>query len=153
MIGLSSMTKFMRSVRGRKLSHTIPGAVVFGVAAWQSYWHTVEVATRYGEATSAYVMPLSVDGLMVVAARYITHARSRTGRVLSFAGFILGVAATVGANVMAADPNPISRVVAVWPALAMTITAGMLHWGELAPKAKPRVRRAVPTKLRSVKSA
>lgn len=148
------MIKFFRSARGRKLSHMVPATVVFGVAAWQSYWHIVEVATRYGEATSAYVMPLSVDGLMVVAARYITHARTRSGRTLSLMAFAGGVVATIAANVMAADPYLVARGIAVWPALAMVCTAGMLHWGELAPKPRARVRRpANVTPIKARKSA
>ncbi|MFD6681343.1 DUF2637 domain-containing protein [Micromonospora parva] len=44
-------------------------AVIAGIAAWVSYWHMVGVATRYGEAdSSAYLLPFSVDGLIVVAS-------------------------------------------------------------------------------------
>ncbi|WP_157180441.1 DUF2637 domain-containing protein, partial [Protofrankia coriariae] len=44
-------------------------AVISGIAAWVSYWHMVEVCSRYGEtATSAHLIPFSVDGLVVVAS-------------------------------------------------------------------------------------
>lgn len=44
-------------------------AVIAGIAAWVSYWHMVGVAIRYGEAdSSAYLLPFSVDGLIVVAS-------------------------------------------------------------------------------------
>ena len=44
-------------------------AMVAGIAAWVSYWHMVSVADRYGEAaTSAHLIPLSVDGLVIVAS-------------------------------------------------------------------------------------
>ncbi|WP_420118265.1 DUF2637 domain-containing protein [Micromonospora sp.] len=44
-------------------------AVIAGIAAWVSYWHMVGVAVRYGEAdSSAYLLPFSVDGLIVVAS-------------------------------------------------------------------------------------
>lgn len=130
------MTKAQRA----KLSHTGPALVVFGVAAWQSYWHTVEVAMAHGESMSAYVMPLSVDGLMIVAARYITHARTRTGRYAALSGFVLGACATFAANLAAADPTVFARCVAAWPALAMTLTAVIMHWGERPVKARPRIR-------------
>lgn len=44
-------------------------AVIAGIAAWVSYWHMVDVAARYGETGAApYLLPLSVDGLIVVAS-------------------------------------------------------------------------------------
>nr|WP_203926368.1 DUF2637 domain-containing protein [Virgisporangium ochraceum] len=44
-------------------------AVIAGIAAWVSYWHMVGVAQRYGETDAApYLIPLSVDGLVVVAS-------------------------------------------------------------------------------------
>jgi hypothetical protein len=43
--------------------------VIAGIAAWVSYWHMAGVAQRYGEATgAAHLLPLSVDGLIVVAS-------------------------------------------------------------------------------------
>jgi hypothetical protein len=44
-------------------------ATVAGIAGWVSYWHMVDVATRYGETgTSPYLLPLTVDGVIVVAS-------------------------------------------------------------------------------------
>jgi len=44
-------------------------AVIAAIAAWVSYWHMAGVTARYGEsATSAHLMPLCVDGLIVVAS-------------------------------------------------------------------------------------
>lgn len=44
-------------------------AGIAGIAAWASYSHMVAVAARYGEATlTAHLIPLSVDGLVVVAS-------------------------------------------------------------------------------------
>ena len=44
-------------------------AVIAAIAAWVSYWHMAGVTARYGEsATSAHLMPLCVDGLVVVAS-------------------------------------------------------------------------------------
>jgi hypothetical protein len=43
--------------------------VIAAIAAWVSYWHMAGVTARYGEtSTSAHLMPLSVDGLIVVAS-------------------------------------------------------------------------------------
>jgi hypothetical protein len=47
----------------------IATAIIAGIAAWVSYWHMVGVAARYGEVgASPYLLPLSVDGLIVVAS-------------------------------------------------------------------------------------
>ena len=51
------------------VTRLIATAMIAGIAAWVSYWHMVGVATRYGEAdSSAYLLPFSVDGLIVVAS-------------------------------------------------------------------------------------
>lgn len=44
-------------------------AVLALIAAWVSYWHMAEVAITYGEtSTAAHLLPVSVDGLVVVAS-------------------------------------------------------------------------------------
>ena len=44
-------------------------ATIAGIAAWVSYWHMASVAARYGETGAApYLLPLSVDGLVIVAS-------------------------------------------------------------------------------------
>ncbi|MFI6068233.1 DUF2637 domain-containing protein [Micromonospora sp. NPDC051227] len=44
-------------------------ALIAGIAAWVSYWHMASVASEYGETGGAqYLLPLSVDGLVVVAS-------------------------------------------------------------------------------------
>ncbi|MEU8821783.1 DUF2637 domain-containing protein [Actinoplanes sp. NPDC048796] len=47
----------------------IATTVIAGIAAWVSYWHMVGVAVRYGETdASPYLIPVSVDGMIVVAS-------------------------------------------------------------------------------------
>jgi len=44
-------------------------AIIAGIAGWVSYWHMVAVAAKYGESgASPYLLPVSVDGLIVVAS-------------------------------------------------------------------------------------
>jgi hypothetical protein len=44
-------------------------AAIAGIAAWVSYWHMAAVAGRYGETgPSPFLLPFSVDGLIVVAS-------------------------------------------------------------------------------------
>lgn len=54
-------------------------ASIAGIAAWVSYWHMVAVAAKYGEqGVSAFLVPLSVDGLVVVASVSLVEL---TGRI------------------------------------------------------------------------
>jgi Protein of unknown function (DUF2637) len=52
---------------------------IAGIAAWVSYWHmTAAVAARYGETgTAAYLLPLSVDGLVLVASVCLVELAGR----------------------------------------------------------------------------
>lgn len=51
------------------VTRLIATAAIAGIAAWVSYWHMVGVAAKYGETNvSAHLLPLSVDGLIVVAS-------------------------------------------------------------------------------------
>jgi hypothetical protein len=58
-------------VNGKLLAaaRLVAAAAIAGIAAWVSYWHMAGVAARYGETgASPYLLPLSVDGLIVVAS-------------------------------------------------------------------------------------
>jgi peptidoglycan/LPS O-acetylase OafA/YrhL len=126
----------------------LPAVAVFGVAAWQSYWHTVEVATNYGEAASAHLMPFSIDGLMMIAARYISHARTKVARIVAVVAFVFGLSMMAWINFLAADPNAFSRVIAIWPALAMALAGALLHWAPQKP-VRRTTRRRTPAKKTS----
>lgn len=53
-------------------------ATIAGIAAWVSYWHMAGVAARYGETGAApYLLPLSVDGLVVVASVSLVELSGR----------------------------------------------------------------------------
>lgn len=55
--------------RSLAIARWVATATIAGIAAWVSYWHMVGVAARYGETgASPYLLPLSVDGLIVVAS-------------------------------------------------------------------------------------
>ncbi|WP_422770655.1 DUF2637 domain-containing protein [Plantactinospora sp. WMMC1484] len=63
---ISRVPVHRRSLAFARLAAT---AIIAGIAAWVSYWHMVGVAARYGETgASPYLLPLSVDGLIVVAS-------------------------------------------------------------------------------------
>lgn len=74
-------------------------AGIAGIAAWVSYWHTVGVAARYGETgASPYLLPCSVDGLIVVASICLVELG---GRIRQEAMDTLTVASTVAVPVPA----------------------------------------------------
>jgi hypothetical protein len=53
-------------------------AVIAGIAAWVSYTHMHGVAARYGESgASPYLLPVSVDGLIVVASISLVELAGR----------------------------------------------------------------------------
>jgi hypothetical protein len=53
-------------------------AVIAGIAAWVSYGHMADVIRRYGETgASPYLIPLTVDGLVVVASVCLVELGSR----------------------------------------------------------------------------
>ena len=55
---------------------------IAGIAAWVSYWHMAGVAARYGETgASPYLLPLSVDGLIVVASICLVELGGRISAV------------------------------------------------------------------------
>ncbi|WP_433797403.1 DUF2637 domain-containing protein [Actinoplanes sp. CA-252034] len=89
-------------------------AVIAGIAAWVSYWHMVGVATRYGEAdSSAYLLPFSVDGLIVVASISLVEIG---GRIRTLADPAIEEPAPVVAKV------PTTETVAVAPVPVPVVT-------------------------------
>jgi hypothetical protein len=64
-----------RSLAGLRVVATV---VIAGIAAWVSYWHMAGVAARYGETdASPYLLPVSVDGLIVVASICLVELAGR----------------------------------------------------------------------------
>ncbi|MEU8299736.1 DUF2637 domain-containing protein [Micromonospora sp. NPDC048909] len=54
-------------------------AIIAIIAGWVSYWHLVGVAARYGETGygAAYLLPISVDGLVIVASVSLVEITAR----------------------------------------------------------------------------
>src|SRR3954471_3997849 len=63
---ISRVPVHRRSLAAVRLAAT---TTIAGIAAWVSYWHMAGVAGKYGETgASPYLLPLSVDGLVIVAS-------------------------------------------------------------------------------------
>lgn len=99
-------------------------ALVALVAAVVSYAHMYELAERSGEAWRAWLFPLSVDGMLLAATLAIVDRR-RAGLPagwVPWAGLVLGIGASLIANVAAAEPTLTAQAVAAWPPLALAIS-------------------------------
>lgn len=124
-------------------------AVVAGIAAVVSYSHMQQLAERAGEEWRSWLLPLSIDGL-VVAASMVLVTRRRAGLpggVLAWLALGAGVLASLAANIADARPDVTARLVAGWPALAFAVALELLlqqrraerdqEAGELAPVPLP----------------
>jgi hypothetical protein len=103
-------------------------SVVAAVAATVSFMHMHHLAHRAGEGWRAWLVPLAVDGL-VVAASMTMMARRRAGKNagwLAWVSLAAGIAASLAANVAAAQPTLIGRAVAAWPPLALLLAYELL---------------------------
>jgi hypothetical protein len=98
------------------------------VAAVVSYEHMRALAAAAGEGWRAWLVPVSVDGLMV-AASMTALTRRRAGQpvgALAWAALLLGISASVAANMAAAEPTLVGRAVASWPPLALGLSFELL---------------------------
>ena len=112
-----------------RVTSTLGAGAVAGIAAWSSWSHMVGVALHVGERPEvAYLLPLSVDGLLIVASAAMVDDKrnGRTPRWSARVAFAVGVAASLGANVAHAQPTWGARAVAAWPALALLLVVELL---------------------------
>lgn len=64
--------------RGLAAARLLAATTIAGIAAFVSYWHMAGVAARYGETgASPYLLPLSVDGLIIVASISLVEISGR----------------------------------------------------------------------------
>src|SRR3712207_6671083 len=111
----------MNALRWARYAAT--GAVA-GIAAYVSYQHVREVVQRFESDDVAGLLPLSVDGLLVVASLTMVDDRraQRETHWITRLAFWLGLVASLGANVLHAGPSATARIVAAWPSVALLLT-------------------------------
>ncbi|MFI7618023.1 DUF2637 domain-containing protein [Nonomuraea terrae] len=111
-------------------STTFVVVVLAGVAAVVSYRHAYEVIVANGETGwVAYLVPLTIDGLIFASSMVMLDAARRGLGVpwLARVALVLGIAATLAANVMHGWANgPIGAIVAAWPAVALVLSYELL---------------------------
>jgi hypothetical protein len=117
----------------RRIASTLAALAVGAIAAYASYTHQRELALRYGQPHDiAALLPLSVDGLIVVAT--VALADGRRYRWSAWLAFWCGVLATVLANVLAAPSSVLARAISAWPAVALLLTVEVITRGARAPQ-------------------
>jgi hypothetical protein len=107
---------------------TLAVVLVAGVAAVASYEHMRALAALAGEEWRSWLLPVSVDGL-AVAASMTMLVRRRAGLPaggLAWVALLLGLGASLAANVAAADPTVAGRLVAAWPPVALLLAYELL---------------------------
>ncbi|SCL57145.1 DUF2637 domain-containing protein [Micromonospora chersina] len=112
-------------MNARRVASLAGTVAVTVIAAVGSYDHMRELAHRAGQGPLlAALLPLSVDGMILVATLALNDGRR--SRWSAWLAFLVGVAASLAANVIVADPDPVARVVSAWPAVALLLTVEVL---------------------------
>ena len=107
---------------------TLAVLLVAAVAAVASYEHMRALAVLAGEGWRSWLLPVSVDGL-AVAASMTMLVRRRAGLPaggLASIALMLGLGASLAANVAAAHPTVVGRLVAAWPPVALLLSYELL---------------------------
>jgi hypothetical protein len=101
---------------------------VAAVAAIASYEHMRALAELAGEGWRSWLLPVSVDGLAVAASMTMLVRRRAGARagVLPWVALLLGLSASLAANVAAADPTVVGRLVAAWPPVGLLLSYELL---------------------------
>ena len=112
-----------------KLASRTGAAAAAGVAGFASYQHIVQVAEGFGESPMvATVLPLSIDGLIVVGTMAMIEDKraGRRPRLSARVALGFGVVATLAANIASAQPSPGARLMAAVPAVAFLLAVEVL---------------------------
>jgi hypothetical protein len=126
-------------------------ALVALVAAVASYEHMRSLAALAGEDWRAWLLPLSVDGL-AVAASMTMLVRRRAGLPaggLAWVALLLGLGASLAANVAAAEPTVQGRLVAAWPPVGLLLAYELLMQ-QIKARGGPGVHPSAPVPVHSL---
>jgi hypothetical protein len=118
-----------RAGLGTRIAARGAAAVVAGVAGAASFEHIASVTIGAGErAWVGYSLPLAIDGLIVVgvAALLEDQRRHRHGRLSARLAVLVGVAATLAANVASAEPTGTARLVALAAPVSFLLSVEVL---------------------------
>lgn len=135
--------------RARRFASLSGTAAVVIVAAIASYDHMRELCLMAGQSGFiATLVPFSVDGLVLVGS--LAMVDGRLSMFWARLAFVVGVLASLAANILAADPTWLSRAVYAWSPLALFIAVEVIASSTPArvPKTSPVV--TIPPKVAPV---
>lgn len=122
-------------------STTVAVVAVAGIAAAVSYSHMQQLADHAGEGWRSWLIPISIDGL-VVAASMVLLTRRRAGLPggwLAWGALSAGVLASLAANIADAKPELWAQLIAGWPAAAFAVAFELLLQQRRAESAAPSI--------------
>ena len=101
---------------------------VGGPAAVASYRHARDVIAEHGDPVMAPWLALTTDGMLLAAlvVIWVRRHRHEPVGVGPWAAFWAGMAATIAANLAAAQSTPVGIVVALWPPVCLAITLELI---------------------------
>lgn len=102
--------------------------VVAACAARSSYDHQRLVVEMAGNHKAAWYLPLSVDGMMLIASLNMLVKRwdGEPAGSLTWTALLLGGVASLAANIAAAPPTWIGRLVAAWSPICLIVSYELL---------------------------
>jgi hypothetical protein len=123
-----------RSIPVTAIRENVPVMTLAGIAFGASYGHIVKLFGDHGpHGWVQYAGAATVDLLCIIAAeerqRDKRIRRPRRGRFVTWSAVVLiiGIAATLIANLATADPGPLGICVAAWPAAALLLAVSVLE--------------------------
>jgi hypothetical protein len=127
------MNPSTKRVTARRVGYIGAIGIVALIAAWGSYRHMLDVARIAGQPIEvAATLPLSVDGMLVVASLAMADdkARGRHPRAWARFAFWLGATISVAANIASTvvhnGINPLSIGVAAWAPVALLVVTEIM---------------------------
>jgi hypothetical protein len=98
-----------------RVARTISTAAVASIAAWSSWSHMVHVALTFGERPEvALVLPISVDGMLIVASTAMVEDK-RAARPVRWSARIAFAAAWPPASARTSPPPTPPWAHGSWP--------------------------------------
>lgn len=67
-----------------KWSRAIGALGISGISAWLSYWNQNAAFHRYADAQTAYLLPLAIDGMMIIASVTLMVLNARIEQIEAF---------------------------------------------------------------------
>jgi hypothetical protein len=117
------------AMRANTIAARGAAVIVAVVAGAASFEHIASVAIGVGErAWVGYSLPFAIDGLIVVgvAALLEDKRHARQGRLSARLAVLVGVVATLAANIASAEPTGTARLVAITAPVSFLLSVEVL---------------------------